>query len=85
MDNNSGSSSERSRIIVRTGIIGIVANCLLAGVKAFLGLLSNSVAIVLDAVNNFSDALSSVITIVGTKLAVKAPDKKHPLGYGRIE
>lgn len=85
IENNSGSSSERSRIIVRTGIIGIVANCLLAGVKAFFGLLSNSVAIVLDAVNNFSDALSSVITIVGTKLAGKAPDKKHPLGYGRIE
>lgn len=50
-----------------------------------MGLLSNSIAIISDAVNNFSDALSSIITIIGTKLAGKAPDKKHPYGYGRIE
>ncbi|MBR5762615.1 MAG: cation transporter [Lachnospiraceae bacterium] len=75
----------RSKTIVRTSIIGIVINCLLAGFKAFVGFLSNSVAIILDAVNNLSDALSSVITIIGTKLAGKTPDKKHPLGYGRIE
>ena len=85
MSDNTNVSIDRSKVIVRTGIIGIVTNCLLAGVKAFFGLLSNSVAIILDAVNNFSDALSSVITIVGTKLAGRAPDKKHPLGYGRIE
>ena len=75
----------RNQVIIRTSIIGIVANLLLAGFKAAVGLLSNSISIVLDAVNNLSDALSSVITIVGTKLAGKAPDKKHPLGYGRIE
>jgi len=75
----------RSKTIVRASIIGIVINCLLAGFKAFVGFLSNSVAIILDAVNNLSDALSSVITIIGTKLAGKTPDKKHPLGYGRIE
>ena len=57
----------------------------LAGFKTVIGLLSNSIAIVLDAVNNISDAGSSVITIVGTKLAGKAPDKKHPFGHGRIE
>ncbi len=50
-----------------------------------VGFISNSIAVILDAVNNFSDALSSVVTIVGAKLAGKAPDKKHPLGYGRIE
>ena len=77
--------SARSRTIVRTSIIGIAANLLLAGFKAAVGLLSNSIAIVLDAVNNLSDALSSVITIIGTKLAGKAPDRKHPLGHGRIE
>lgn len=76
---------ERERIIVRTSIIGIIANIFLAGFKATIGLLSHSIAIVLDAVNNLSDALSSVITIVGTKLAGKAPDKKHPLGHGRVE
>ena len=75
----------REKIIIRTSIISIAANILLAGFKAVIGLLSNSIAVILDAVNNLSDALSSVITIVGTKLARKKPDKKHPLGYGRIE
>lgn len=75
----------RSRTIVKTSIIGILANVFLAGFKATVGLLSHSIAIVLDAVNNLSDALSSVITIVGTKLAGKGPDKKHPLGHGRVE
>ncbi len=76
---------EREKIIVRTSIIGIIANVLLAGFKAVVGLLTNSIAIVLDAVNNISDAGSSLITIVGTKLAAKAPDKKHPFGHGRVE
>ena len=75
----------REKIIVRTSIIGIIANVLLAAFKAFVGMMSNSVAVIMDAVNNLSDALSSVITIIGTKLAGKKPDKKHPLGYGRIE
>ena len=77
--------ADRQGLIVRTSIIGIVTNLLLAGFKAAVGLLSNSIAITLDAVNNTSDALSSVITIIGAKLVSKAPDKKHPLGYGRIE
>ena len=75
----------REKTIVRTSIIGIIANVLLAGFKAVIGLLTNSIAIVLDAVNNISDAGSSLITIVGTKLAGRQPDKKHPFGYGRIE
>ncbi len=76
---------DREKIIVRTSVIGIVANVFLAAFKATIGLISHSIAIVLDAVNNLSDALSSVITIIGTKLAGKAPDKKHPLGHGRVE
>jgi cation diffusion facilitator family transporter len=76
---------DRQRIIIRTSIIGIIANLLLATFKAVIGILSNSIAVTLDAVNNMSDALSSVVTIIGTKLAGKPPDKKHPLGYGRIE
>ena len=75
----------RGKIIVRTSVIGILANVFLAAFKAAVGLFSNSIAIVLDAVNNLSDALSSVITIVGTKLAGREPDKKHPFGYGRVE
>ena len=59
---------QRGSVIVRTSVIGIVANVALAGFKAAVGLLSHSIAIVLDAVNNLSDALSSVITIIGTKL-----------------
>ena len=78
-------SAARERVIVRTSIIGILTNVVLAGFKAAVGLIANSIAVVLDAVNNLSDALSSVITIVGTKLAGKAPNKKHPYGYGRIE
>lgn len=76
---------ERSKVIIRTSVVGIVVNVLLAGFKMVVGMVSGSIAIVLDAVNNLSDALSSVITIVGTALAGKAPDKKHPYGYGRIE
>ena len=75
----------REKTIVRTSIIGIVANVFLAGFKAVVGLMTNSIAIVLDAVNNISDAGSSLITIIGTKLAAREPDKKHPFGYGRIE
>lgn len=75
----------RDKVIIRTSIIGILTNVLLAAFKAGVGIVSHSIAVILDAVNNLSDALSSIITIVGTKLAGKLPDKKHPLGYGRIE
>ena len=78
-------AADRENAIVKTSIIGIVTNILLVGFKAFVGLVSNSIAVILDAVNNLSDALSSVITIIGAKLGAKQPDKKHPLGYGRIE
>jgi len=77
--------NNRDKVIVRTSIIGILVNVLLAAFKAVIGVMSNSIAVILDAVNNLSDALSSIITIVGTKLAGKLPDRKHPLGYGRIE
>lgn len=75
----------REKTIVKTSIIGILTNLLLVGFKAFVGLVSNSIAVILDAVNNLSDALSSVVTIIGAKLGARQPDKKHPLGYGRIE
>lgn len=76
---------ERTRKIIRTSILGIVVNVLLVMFKMAVGLVTNSIAIILDAVNNLSDALSSLITIIGTKFAEKAPDKKHPYGHGRIE
>ena len=79
------SGADRERIIVRTSVTGILTNVLLASFKMVVGLIANSIAVILDGVNNLSDALSSVITIIGTKLAGKAPDRKHPLGHGRIE
>ncbi len=82
---NKPAAKNRDTVIVRTSIIGIIANIFLAAFKAAVGILSNSIAVVLDAVNNLSDVLSSVVTIAGTKLAGKKPDKKHPLGYGRVE
>ena len=77
--------NNREKVVIKTSIISILANIVLAGFKAFVGFLANSIAIISDAVNNLSDALSSIITIVGTKLAGRAPDKKHPYDYGRIE
>ena len=79
------SCMDRNSQIIRTSVIGIVANVLLAAFKAVVGIIASSVAIVMDAVNNLSDALSSVITIVGTKLSQRPADRKHPFGFGRIE
>ena len=76
---------ERSKKIVKISIQGIFVNLILVAFKAIVGLIANSIAIILDAVNNLSDALSSIITIIGTTLSGKRPDKKHPYGYGRIE
>lgn len=76
---------DRSSQIIRTSWIGIGANVLLAFFKAVVGTLASSIAIVMDAVNNLSDALSSVITIVGTKLSKRPADRQHPFGHGRIE
>lgn len=76
---------ERSKGIIKVSLVGILANVILAGFKAAVGALSGSVAVILDAVNNLSDALSSVVTIVGARLSRKPPDQKHPFGYGRLE
>ena len=84
-EQNPANGQTREKNIIKTSLIGIIANVFLAAFKAVVGLMSNSIAIVLDAVNNISDAGSSLITIVGTKLAGREPDKKHPFGYGRIE
>ena len=78
-------NNTREKVVIKTSIISIISNIVLAGFKAFVGFLANSIAIISDAINNLSDALSSIITIVGTKLAGKAPDREHPYGHGRIE
>ena len=76
---------DRTREITKTSIFGIASNVFLAVFKFTVGFTANSVSIVLDAVNNISDALSSVITLVGARLSVKEPDREHPFGYGRVE
>ncbi len=78
-------AAARARRIVRTSFVGIAANVLLAAFKAAVGLAAGSVSVVMDAVNNLTDALGSILTLVGVKLARRAPDAKHPFGYGRIE
>ncbi len=70
---------------VLCGVVGIVLNLLLFGGKVLAGLLSGSIAITADAFNNLSDAGSSVVTLLGFKLAAQAPDQHHPFGHGRFE
>ena len=81
----SAASVDRESRIVRTSIVGIIVNALLSAFKAFVGMATGSVAVLMDAVNNLTDALSSVITILGAKLSTKKPDREHPYGYGRVE
>lgn len=77
--------TQRERKIIHTSLVGIGVNLVLVLFKAALGFVTGSIAILLDAVNNLSDALSSIITIIGTRLAGRRPDRKHPYGYGRVE
>ena len=76
---------DRNKAIVRVSLVGIGVNLLLAAFKFATGLASGSVSILSDAVNNFTDMLSCAITILGTRLSEKEPDRKHPFGYGRVE
>lgn len=75
----------RERKIVFTSIIGIIGNMVLTVFKLIVGLLANSIAVILDAVNSLTDAFSSIITIIGTKLSDRRPNREHPYGYGRLE
>ncbi|WP_283608837.1 cation diffusion facilitator family transporter [Faecalispora anaeroviscerum] len=85
LTNEKKSPEKRSKLIRLASASGIIANIIFAGVKLVVGTIANSVSILSDAVNNLSDALSSVITLAGLKLSERPPDRKHPLGYGRIE
>ncbi len=84
-NNGTIKAEDRNRVIVRTGIIAILCNLGLSLMKILIGTVTHSIAITLDAVNNITDAGSSVITIAGTRLAAKRPDKQHPFGHGRME
>lgn len=76
---------DREKLIVKTSFEGIIMNLVLVAGKAAVGFAAGSIAVVLDALNNLTDVLSAVVTIVGTKMAGRAPDKEHPYGHGRIE
>lgn len=84
-DEAAKTKERRDSIIIKTSVIGIITNFLLAAFKAAVGMISGSIAITMDAVNNLSDSASALITIVGTKLAAKPADKEHPFGHGRAE
>lgn len=76
---------ERNKEIIKVSIKGIIVNLILVIFKMIVGIIANSIAIILDAVNNLTDAFSAIITIIATKMSGKAPDKEHPYGHGRIE
>ena len=76
---------KRLKSIITASLTGIFLNVLLAASKAVIGLLSNSIAIVVDAVNNLTDVISSSVTLIGAKIAAIGSDKNHPLGHGRAE
>ncbi len=75
----------RERYGIVSGIVGLLCNFFLFAVKLCIGLATASISVAADAVNNLSDGLSSLISVIGFKLAGKAPDSKHPFGYGRTE
>ena len=79
------STSERKKLILKTSLAGIAVNILISATKIIIGISVSSMAVISEGINNAADAGSSVLTFAGTKLAGKAPDEKHPFGYGRIE
>ena len=82
---NTGDKSIRQKYGYLGGFVGIACNVALSGIKIAIGLMINSIAITADAVNNLSDAASSVITVIGFKITNKPADREHPFGHGRIE
>lgn len=78
-------AGSRLKAIFRASVVGILVNVFIAIFKAIVGVITNSIAITMDAVNNFTDAGSSLITILSSSLASRDPDKKHPFGHGRTE
>ena len=78
-------SSKRSKDAYKQGIVSIIVNILLFVAKYYAGIMSGSIALITDAWHTISDSASSLVLIIGTKLASKPADKEHPFGHGRIE
>lgn len=75
----------REKLVIRSGILGICCNLLLAAAKYLVGSLSGALSLMADAANNLSDAGSGIVTIAGTLLSGKPVDREHPFGHGRLE
>ena len=82
---NTKDSAVRAAVGKMSGIVGIVCNLLLAAAKLMVGILSGAVSVTADAMNNFTDAASSIVTLIGFKLAEKPADSEHPYGHARFE
>lgn len=82
---NVNASSVRAAYGVFGGILGVICNIILFGIKFTIGVLINSIAIISDAFNNLSDLGSSVVTMIGARLSNQKPDEEHPFGHGRFE
>ena len=78
-------TENRADIGKKAGLIGVIANLFLALGKLVAGILAKSTSIIADAVNNFSDGISFVITMIGFKLSQKPADADHPYGHARFE
>ena len=75
----------RAKYGTLSGVVGIISNLILCTIKILAGMLSGSVSIMADGINNLSDAASSIVTLIGFKLSTKPADEDHPFGHERIE
>ncbi len=75
----------KNKIAKRAGWISIIGNIILFAIKLWIGLVSNSVALISDAVHTLSDSISSIVVLVAIRLSLKPPDKEHPFGHGRAD
>ena len=82
---NISDKTVRKKYGILGGVLGIICNVILFTVKLIAGTLMNSIAVTSDAVNNLSDTGSSLITVIGSRISSKNPDREHPFGHGRAE
>lgn len=85
LDLKDSETYSRFKDIIVTSVIGIIVNVLLGVIKIIVGTVANSVAVISDAINNFGDSLSSLVTIIAMAISGRGATRKHPFGFGRIE
>ena len=82
---NTSDPKVRERYGKFAGVVGIISNVVLCTMKILIGIFSSSIAIIADGINNLADASSSLMTLIGFKLASQPEDENHPYGHARIE